>query len=109
MRREVARAPSSLAWVSVILVDSAERVFSKEAGEESSRCELVSQRLIPSFGEYALCAYRGEDESRGRRTLQGQKETMAKDDADTCRAQSGMAQFEGPWQKRQERSAKDEI
>lgn len=30
---------------------------------------------------------------------------MAKDDADTCRAQSGMAQFEGPWQKRQERSA----
>lgn len=43
MRREVARAPSSLAWVSVILVDSAESVFSKEAGEESSRYDLVGQ------------------------------------------------------------------
>lgn len=76
MRREVLRAPSSRPWVSVIFAERAERVFSKEAGEESSpwsRGQSVS--VAKALGRDARqCMVRGR---RGL-TLQGQKDTMVK-------------------------------
>lgn len=76
MRREVLRAPSSRPWVSVIFAERAERVFSKEAGEESSpwiRSQSVS--VAKALGRDARqCMVR----ERRERTLQGQKDTMVK-------------------------------